>query len=271
MQMWWWLSMLALVVTACGGAQASAGRGEGGVARAIGSGDEEAASSSPSAGASGLAARGGHAGDEDAGDEDGGDDDMAVEGLAGHIDPYDVEQGVAPHSEALAACYHDGVRRLRFADGKVEIGFTVGHDGAVKAVRMTSSTLGVWAIERCLLGVARRITFATPRGRGDATFTVPLDFSSGRSRARWLGEAQGEAEVEPYVAELDGCPGEPTQVWITMYVGPRGKVASVGFASKGPSQLSDAWIDCAREHVLGWQMTDPRGHIAKLAFRYNAR
>ena len=203
-------------------------------------------------------------------DEDDGDE-LEVEGLSGHLDPYDIERGIAPHSEALADCYHARVRRMRYVDGKVEMTYKVGRDGTVKSVYLSQSDLGAWPIESCLLQIARGMRFSKPRGRGDADFTIPLDFTSGRSRARWLGEEASLAEVDEYLAQLDECEGGAGTVSITLYVGPRGKVKSVGFASRGGRALSDEWAACAEQRILGWQLSDPRGRIAKLGFQYNAK
>ena len=204
-------------------------------------------------------------------DEDEGDDDgMEVEGLAGHLDPYDIQRGIEPHGAALADCYHSKVKKLRFVDGKIEMQYKVGRDGAVKAVQLIQSDLGAWPIELCMLDIARGMTFKKPRGRGDADFSVPLDFTSGRSNARWLSEEASYAEVEPYLPQLEDCAGTPPGVSVTLYVGPRGKVQSVGFASRKDAPFSDEWAECAQQLIMEWQLTDPRGKIAKLGFQYNA-
>jgi hypothetical protein len=127
-----------------------------------------------------------------------------------------------------------------------------------------------------LLETARAMQFKKPKGRGDADFTIPLDFTSGRARVVWLDEEEAEVQIKPYVDELGGCADEsgvsdPSNVRVTMYVGPRGKVKSVGYASRDEGALDEAWAACAEQHALAWQLVDPRGKIAKLAFVYNQR
>ena len=61
----------------------------------------------------------------------------------------------------------------------------------------------------------------------------------------------------------------PSDVVVTVYVGPGGKAQSVGFAS-AKSEIDDAWAECAEKLAMGWRLTDPRGVIAKLAIRYRA-
>ena len=40
-------------------------------------------------------------------------DDIEVEGLKGHLDPGQIEKGVAPHQGALARCYKAQARRSK--------------------------------------------------------------------------------------------------------------------------------------------------------------
>ncbi len=207
-------------------------------------------------------------------DEEDDDEGMEIEGLSGHLDPMDIEKGIQPHADKLASCYHDAVKQMRFIDGKVELGYKVGRNGEVKSAYMKQSDLGAWPVELCLLETARAMQFKKPRGRGDADFSVPLDFTSGRSRTRWLSEEQAESEVKDYLGELGECAQEvgkrnPKNVWVTLYVGARGKVKSVGFASA--TALADEWATCAQDRAMAWQLTDPRGRIAKMAFLYNPR
>jgi hypothetical protein len=54
-----------------------------------------------------------------------------------------------------------------------------------------------------------------------------------------------------------------------MYVGTRGQVKSTGFASASETPLDDAWADCAEIKVKAWVLSDPRGRIAKMMFRFN--
>lgn len=203
--------------------------------------------------------------DEEDEDEAG---EMEVEGLAGRIDPYDIERAISPHAAALADCYHSRVKKDRYIDGEVEIKFKVGRDGRVKTAHLMRSSLGAWQIERGLLDIARAVEFTKPRGRGDADFSVPLDFTSGRSKAVWWSEEQAEAEVDDYRAELAEC-GRAGKVLVTLYLGPRGVVKSAGFAADKP--FSDEWGDCAEQKILAWKLSDPRGRVAKLGFWYNAR
>jgi hypothetical protein len=206
-------------------------------------------------------------------DDDGDDDDsLSVSGLRGRLDSYDIERGVQPHAQALSACYYGNVGRQRYIGGDIELKFLIARSGEVKQVQLSRSDLGAWSIERCLLETARRMIFVKPKG-GEAVFSLPLEFSPTRS-SRWLEEDVGLQQVKPFVKELRDCAKEastrnPRGVTITVYVGPRGVVKSVGFASDAKREITAEWADCADAKIRAWTLGDPLGRIAKLAFRYN--
>ena len=199
-------------------------------------------------------------------------DDIQVEGLKGHLDPGQIEKGVAPHQTALARCYKSQARKSKYLAGKLVLKFVVGSDGKVVQAILDESDLGAWGVEHCLLEIARAMAFAEPKG-GDreAEFTVPLEFA-GTRRIEWWPEERVETVVSKKIAELEECKEQngvvvPSNVFVTFYIGNRGAVLSVGFVSPG-SPIDDAWGECAAGIVAGWTMPDPMGKIAKTGFRY---
>jgi hypothetical protein len=127
-------------------------------------------------------------------------------------------------------------------------------------------------MEQCMLEINQTIQFAKPKGKGEADFTVPLSFDARQQTSLW-SEDRAESEVEARAAELRACADktgarDPRNIWITVYVGTRGKVLSTGFASPD-APLDPAWAGCAEKIVLGWKLSDPRGQITKASFRYN--
>lgn len=207
--------------------------------------------------------------------DDGDDDasDIEVEGLRGHLQPVQIEKGLAPHQGSLARCYKSHARRARFLAGKLVVKFVVGPDGAVKQVQLSENDLGAWPVERCILEIARAMTFAEPKG-GDrvAEFTIPLEFAGTRA-IDWWPEERVETHVGKKIEELEECKEQngvsvPSNVWVTFYIGNRGEVKSVGFASPAERPIDDAWAECASGIVAGWTMPDPMGKIAKSGFRY---
>lgn len=240
-------SLAACLLLACGGSEKSTAE-EPGESRAVSS----------------------RASSTDDGEED--TDDIEVEGLKGHLQPVQIEKGVAPHQAALARCYKSAAKKSKFLAGKLVLKFVVGPDGAVKQVLLDENDLGAWAVERCVLEIARAMTFARPTG-GDreAEFTVPLEFA-GTRRIDWWPEERVETVVAKKLEELEECKEQngvvvPSNVFVTFYIGTRGAVQSVGFVSPG-QPIDDAWAECAAGIVSGWTMPDPMGTIAKTGFRY---
>ncbi len=200
-------------------------------------------------------------------DED-SDDGVEVAGLRGRISAYDIQEGVRPHARALEACYNRNVGKKRFIGGNVELKYELARDGSVRWVQLVRSDLGAWPVEKCLLETARTMRFVEPQG-GEADFTLPLEFSARRA-SQWYAD-RGLEEVAELTGELAECAemAESAPVEVTLYVGARGQVQSVGFASLGAEPVADAWKDCAAERIGSWTLSDPLGAVTKTSFTYN--
>lgn len=200
--------------------------------------------------------------------EDEPDDGLQIEGLRGRIETYDIQQGVEPHAQAIDDCFTQNRGKRRWLGGQVELAFLVGAEGAVQTVHMSQSNLGAWPVERCLLALARGMTFVKPKGGPTAEFTLPLAFSSRTPPDEW-DQARGGAEVTTHEASLAECSeagAAPASAWITLYVGTRGQVQSVGFSSSAP--VDEAWATCAEQKVLAWTLSDPKGRIVRMTFTF---
>jgi hypothetical protein len=202
--------------------------------------------------------------------DDGPDDGLQIEGLRGRIDSYDIQQGVKPHVQAIDDCFTKNRGKRRWLGGQVELAFTIGAEGAVQTVHMSQSNLGAWPVERCLLEVGGAMTFVKPKGGPTAEFTLPLGFESRMPPDDW-DQARAGAEVtthEPGLAACSDAGAAPASALITLYVGTRGQVQSVGFASSAP--VDAAWAACAEQTILGWTLSDPQGRIARMTFTFPA-
>jgi hypothetical protein len=184
--------------------------------------------------------------------------------------------------------------------------WNIAADGAVTAVRIAESDLGAWPIESCLLEVARGAAFGKPVG-GPAELTLPLDLSTQRTlpvaeppldaaaveviaeiakpgpagKGRKPGKparsakSKGGKPAKPARPEalvgLDACAADkaavPDEVTLTLYVGPQGRVESVGFASP-TAPLDDEWAACAEKAVMTWRVPESSGKITKHLLRY---
>ena len=201
-------------------------------------------------------------GPPDDGDEP---DDIQVEGLRGTLDVSEIQPVVEKRWGEIEGCYAAGIGRNRFVGGKLELKFRVNRDGTVKRVQVAEGDLGAWQVEKCVLDVARAMTFARPKG-GEAEFGFPIEFP-GRGAVGILDDAAAETQLAPDLAELDECAeaagGRPEQVRITVYVGAGGRVLAAGFATPAEEPFADEWADCAAEKALAWRLADPRGKVKK--------
>jgi hypothetical protein len=206
------------------------------------------------------------------------DDGVALATTHGRMDPAAVEAALAPHTAALADCYASRLDKRKWLGGHVALHWDLAADGAITSVHLAESDLGAWPIERCVVEVAREVHLPAPIG-GPSDVAIPLDFSAKGKPELWDEDRSQRVVGAGQLAKLAGCrvdgrvdgrgphPRPPTDdVLVTIYVGPRGGVASVGFASK--ADFADAWGDCAEKLVRAWRLPDPRGHIAKLVVRY---
>lgn len=205
------------------------------------------------------------------------EDGVEVVNSRGHMEPQVVEAGLAPHKEALSDCYTSRVGKRKWLGGHVVLKWEISKAGEITKVLLSESDLGAWPIEKCLIETARAATFGKPKG-GDADFTIPLDFTAKGKATSW-DEDQALRAVGGQVSKLDECvkppkgkPNpkpikQPSDVTVTVYVGPAGKAQSVGFSSP-KSELDDTWAECAEKTAMAWRLPDPKGTFAKLAVRY---
>jgi len=235
-------------------------------------GSDKGAAASPASGES-------RAGDQPSAEEPGesgesgeeAEDGLEVSGTKGTLEAQQIQAGVGRHASELQACYQAQLSQKKFLSGKLTVEVLVEKSGQVGRARMLDSDVGDWAVERCVLGVARRMTFPSPKGGdGQALFRVPLNFTGARTPVEGWPEERIAAAVGDKRAELDSCAGDgdaPAGVIVTLYVGNRGVVKAVGFAS-ADQPIADAWADCAARAVAAWTLPDPQGKIGKASFRY---
>ncbi len=229
--------------------------------------------------------------------DDAPEDGVTFTRTRGALSPESIQAALAPHTQAMMDCYTQNVGKRRWLGGHVVLHWDIKGDGTVTSVKLAESNLGSWAVEKCLIDIAWSATFEKPKG-GDADFTLPLDFSPPSGTKVWDDDMALRA-VGGQLAALDDCddfePGKPSKkpkkapkhskqdktekparperppsnVTITLYVGPQGKTQSIGFASS-TSEVGERWAACAEQTAQSWRLPDPRGQIAKLAVRYRA-
>lgn len=199
-------------------------------------------------------------------DDDDDDDGFDVQGLRGHLEAGEADRVIRQHHGKIVACFSKTSKKWGWLGGDIKLFFAVTTEGTVKQVH-AESDIGSWEVESCVLALAQAMTFKPPRG-GEAEFEQTLNFPSRRPHLPW-DEAQTEKEVTPKLAELEACEGAPGDVWVTLYVGTRGKVLSAGFSAGDKQPIEPTWAACARGVVTRWTLSDPRGRVAKAFFRYS--
>jgi hypothetical protein len=190
---------------------------------------------------------------------------MTVKGLKGTLPPAAIQAGIAPVEADLSACYKSNLKGSRFLSGHVILGFRIKRDGSVKNVDLAESDLGSWKVEKCLLDVSRALQFVEPEG-GEATFTVPLEFQGGRGEvSSWEAERLGKRlpTLDKKIDKACKGVGRRNRAQVTLYLGRRGKVRSVGFAG---AHVPDEWKDCAEAIISESVLVDPRGQLVKISF-----
>jgi hypothetical protein len=193
------------------------------------------------------------------------DDGLVVKGLKGTLPPAAIQAGIAPVEADLTACYKSNLKGSRFLSGNVVLGFRIKRDGTVRTVDLAESNLGSWRVEKCLLDVGRGLRFVEPEG-GEATFTVPLEFQGARGEVlSWEAERLGKRlpTLDKKIEKTCRGVGRKNRAQVTLYLGRRGKVRSVGFAG---AAVPDDWKDCAEAVISESELIDPRGQLVKISF-----
>lgn len=194
----------------------------------------------------------------------------------GHLERHELEAGIAPRRAALGDCY---LRRLDdhgFVRGDLVLQAVIESTGEVKNARIIESDVGDWAVERCVVEEARAMRFDSPRGGRQVVFSVPLHFASDQPPiAIWPGERTA-ATAARHTGELDRCATAarvppPGDVTVTLHVAKGGVVPAVGFGSRHPRPVHDAWADCAARAIRRWAFDDPGDQVVKASFRYRPK
>ena len=131
------------------------------------------------------------------------DDGVEIVSTRGKIDPDAVTRAIEPHAAAIEDCYADNVGRRKWLGGGIELRWDVAADGALAQVRLVHSDLGAWKIEKCVLDIARQLSFGKPKG-GKAHVSAPLSFSLGAGAVMW-DEDQAVRAVGGKFKDLAEC------------------------------------------------------------------
>ncbi len=200
-------------------------------------------------------------------ESEGPDDGMKVggDGILGQLDEEVVGRVLQPKLEEFSGCFNKH-KKLQYVGGQIALKFRVARDGSVKKLGYASD-LGSWAVERCVLEVAKAVSFPKPKG-GEAEFEYPAAFRPKQRHQVWDAD-RISADVHKHERQLKGCAGAPKSYALTWYIGAGGKTTSVGFSSPEPwGNGMDAFGECVVEKARSWRFTDPLGEITKATYSF---
>jgi hypothetical protein len=191
-------------------------------------------------------------------------DDFAVSGTLGTISEEQISGPFERRWDDVSRCFADAKAKskLWYLAGKVEIKLRIDRDGRPKTAYISTSTVGNWETEHCILAIARELSFSRPHGGSEAEFTYPIEFRGKAAITPWDG-ARLEPAMAKHKKDVSACKkgSLPPQVMMTVYVAPGGKLTSAGFHADAP--LDEAFAACLLEKSRTWKVDDPLGRIAK--------
>ncbi len=180
---------------------------------------------------------------------------MSVDNQMGVLETADVEDTLQARLDDVRACYERAGKAQEYAGGRVLLRFMVAGDGRVDDVLVTESTLGNYAVERCVVDIGRHVVFDAPSGHRSTTFDYPIEFRS--TNAMPVLDIDGlkiDRDVAAFLPQLASCgPLAKDDVAAIMYIEPNGFPGSVGLAA--PAALDEGAATCAVQAIRGWKMS----------------
>lgn len=190
------------------------------------------------------------------------DDGIKVAGTLGTLSDDEINGPFQRRWDDITSCYQSAQAKLPYLGGRLEIKVRVGQSGDPRKAYVSSSTIGNYQAEKCILDVARALSFSRPHGGSEAEFTYPLEFRQQRAVSAWEGD---RVPVAKHRRDVTLCKQKssnvPAAVTLTVYVAPGGKIASAGLSADAP--LDDAFANCLVDKARLWHLDDPLGKIAK--------
>ena len=195
---------------------------------------------------------------------------MQVEGTVGELDSAACEKVLAEHHAEIKKCYAEATDRLFYLGGRMELKLRIGPSGQPRSVAMISSSVGNYEVEHCVTAVLHKLHFPPPKG-GDGELTYPVEFAARAQVGAWPAD---KVAAELKRAHLGSCsgrkprPGERlaplSAMRATLYVGPGGKVTSVGFSAEEP--IDEKLASCVANKARALQLDDPLGKMVKVSY-----
>ncbi len=191
---------------------------------------------------------------------------MVVAGTLGTLTDDEMNAPFKRRWSDVSRCYTDQKVKHGYLGGKVELRLRIGAAGAPTVVHVVTP-LGSLEAERCLVALARELSFGKPHGGPEAEFTYPVDFPVDGTLRNWEPE-RGAKTLIKAKRDLAVCARSMAtpSVTMTLYVGPGGKVTSAGVGADQP--VDDKVASCLCERATKtWRLDDPLGAMAKVTIQ----
>lgn len=101
--------------------------------------------------------------------------------VMGGLDKSVIDEYIRRHLLQLRSCYEQVLPIKPTLRGRVLTKFVIHGSGKVESARVMETTLGKPEVERCVLGVLRRIEFPEPLGGGRVEVDYPFSFAPAAS------------------------------------------------------------------------------------------
>jgi hypothetical protein len=194
--------------------------------------------------------------------------DMSTSAELGGLNESEAEQSFRASVDGLQACIKDGVERLAFMGGSIELAVKVDAARHPAHVWAAQSSLGERGTEKCMFDALRSVGWPAPIGGPFGIARNSFEFEPQRgvpAPAVWDAErvATTLSEVE---GTLSTCRGsEPGVLLITLYIGEGGTALAGGAASEEPQD--EAAVDCVVDALLAAVYPPPERSPTKVRFR----
>ncbi len=187
----------------------------------------------------------------------------SMESEIGGMNDHDVERTFGALEKQVLACVRSGSERVRELGGRFVVSLRIDRSGSARWAYLSESTLGDRDTERCVVDLARAVTWPKPVG-GEGLASRAFDIDAGAEPAQWEAK-RVRSTVRAASARLSRCKkGVSGSFVATAYVRPDGRVLSVGVAP--PSEAGEDAADCLADALTKLRFVSPGRRAAKVTF-----
>jgi hypothetical protein len=194
--------------------------------------------------------------------------DMSVSAELGALNEREAQQSFRASLDGLQACVSNGVERLEFMGGSIELAVKVDATRHAAQVWAAQSSLGERSTEKCMFDALRSVAWPAPVGGafGIARNSFEFELKKGvRAPAIW-DAGRVASVVDAVDGRLGRCRGSDTgRLLITLYIGQGGKALAGGAASEEP--LDESAVDCVVDTLLAAEYPHPERTPTKVRFQ----